>query len=129
MKFLFMAAFLMVSGAVVSRAQTQMQSQPQPQAPAEWPKSIMTGNGTVISLFQPQVLYYSNNLVKSRSVISVQDVGMADPVFGVAWMTDSVSADSVSADAVSADAAEGADAASGAARGVLGVSDAAGVQL
>jgi hypothetical protein len=124
MKFLFMAAFLMVSGAVVSRAQTQMQSQPQPQAPAEWPKSIMTGNGTVISLFQPQVLSYSNNLVKSRSVISVQDVGMADPVFGVAWMTDSVSAD-----AVSADAAEGADAASGAARGVSGVSDAAGVQL
>src|SRR5579863_9874597 len=89
MKPLLMAAVLMVSGTVVSRAQTQLR----PQARTEWPKSIMTANGTVISLFQPQVLSYSNNLVKSRSVISVRDAGADEPVFGVAWMTDSVSAD------------------------------------
>ena len=92
MKLTPMAVVLAMSGAVFCRgqAQAQEQMQIQPQIQAEWPRSIMTAGGTVISLFQPQVLSYSNNLVKSRSVISVQAVGADDPVFGVAWMTDSV---------------------------------------
>ena len=93
MKFLFMTVVLMVSGAVGCRAQAQAQAQTQAQT--EWPKTVLTANGTVINLFQPQVFSYSKdlNLVKSRSVISVQDAGADDPVFGVAWMTVSVSAD------------------------------------
>jgi hypothetical protein len=90
MKLTPMAVVLAMSGVVVCRAQAQEQMQIQPQIRAEWPKSIVTAGGTVVNLFQPQVLSYSNNLVKSRSVISVQAVGADDPVFGVAWMTDSV---------------------------------------
>ena len=50
----------MVSGAVGCRAQAQMQPQTRaPQAQTEWPKSVITANGTVISLYEPQVFSYS----------------------------------------------------------------------
>src|SRR5579871_3344976 len=55
--------------------------------PDGWPKSFVTSNGTTINLYSPQILSYSDNVVQSRSVISVQDDPGNDPVFGVAWMT------------------------------------------
>src|SRR5580704_8863547 len=96
MKFLLMAAVLAMAGTVVCRAQAPEAVQGQAQAPAEWPKSIITANGTVIDLYQPQILSYSDNVVKSRSVISVMDDGVDEPVFGVAWTTATVSPDTAS---------------------------------
>ncbi|HET6253379.1 MAG TPA: hypothetical protein VFE32_04870 [Puia sp.] len=76
-------------------AQPQIQSQPQSQSspPGTWPKSIITAGGTVINLYQPQVLSYSGDSVKSRSVISVKDADDDDPVFGVAWTTAKITLD------------------------------------
>jgi hypothetical protein len=62
-------------------------------AQAEWPKTITTASGAIINLYQPQVLSYSGDVVKSRSVISVTDAGSEDPVFGVAWTTVTVTPD------------------------------------
>ncbi len=76
-----------------AQGQVQAQTQAQTQAQSEWPKSIITSGGTVINLYQPQVLSYTGDVVKSRSVISVRAVGDDDPVFGVAWTTAKVMRD------------------------------------
>src|ERR1700730_1387547 len=82
---------------MVSVAQAQNQSQATAQIQAQptdgWPKSIITASGTVINLYEPQVLSYADGQVKSRSVISVQDDPDNDPVFGVAWTTAKVMRD------------------------------------
>jgi hypothetical protein len=88
MNFFFhnMRFALIVSGLLgtgVCCAQTEAQTQAQP----EWPKTIITASGMVINLYSPQVLSYSGDVVKSRSVISVTDAASEDPVFGVAWTT------------------------------------------
>ncbi len=84
----------LLGSANVCRAQVQAPAQAQIPAQAEWPKSIITPSGAIINLYQPQVLSYSGELVKSRSVISVKDAGADDLVFGVAWTTATVTADS-----------------------------------
>ncbi|HEV3414641.1 MAG TPA: hypothetical protein VG101_19310 [Puia sp.] len=77
-----------------------LQAAAQTQAQAGWPKSIITGGGTVINLYQPQVLSFTDSVLKSRYVISVQgdgddgDDGDDDPIFGVAWTTAKVVRDS-----------------------------------
>ncbi|HTR31636.1 MAG TPA: hypothetical protein VMH27_20330 [Puia sp.] len=65
----------------------------QAQPAGGWPKSIITASGTVINLYEPQVLSYADGQVKSRSVISVQDDPDNDPVFGVVWTTAKVMRD------------------------------------
>jgi len=84
-KIILALAVLGMSTANECRAQVQSQT--------DWPKSILTSGGTVINLYQPQVLSYSGTILKSRSVISVQDDGEGDPVFGVAWTTAKVTHD------------------------------------
>ena len=61
-------------------------------AQQEWPKSIITANGTIINIYQPQVESFTGNTLKSRSVIAVLADGNedADPAFGVAWTTATV---------------------------------------
>src|ERR1700759_76997 len=73
-------------------AEAQAQTQVQPLS--QWPVAIVTSNGTVINLFQPQILSYSGNTLKSRSVISVKNPDDDDPLFGVAWTTASTASDS-----------------------------------
>src|ERR1700722_14760266 len=58
-----------------------------------WPKTILTSNGTVINLYEPQVLSYTGTTLQSRSVISVLGPDDDDPLFGVAWTTATVTAD------------------------------------
>jgi hypothetical protein len=74
-----------------TQAGTPMHTQAATQA--EWPKSITTASGAVINLYQPQVLSYSGELVKSRSVISVKEAGVDDLVFGTVWTTATVTPD------------------------------------
>src|SRR5580704_14096474 len=78
-------AVLSLLGAGVARAQAP--------EPAEWPKTIVTAGGTIINLYQPQVLSFDGTSLKSRSVISVIE-GDDDPLFGVAWTTSVVRVDS-----------------------------------
>src|SRR5579863_2976940 len=105
MKFTMMAAVLAVSGVVVCRA--QLPAQVPAQVQAEWPKSIITANGTEINFFQPQVLSYSAGagLMKFRFVISVMDSGADEPIFGTAWVTATVTKVGTSGDAGDGDAA------------------------
>lgn len=106
MKFIIMAVVLM-TGAVVCRAQaqgvaqSQVVTQSQAQTPNQWPKSIITANGTAINFFQPQVLSYSADagLMKFRFVISVMDSGADEPIFGTAWVTATVTKVGTSGDA------------------------------
>jgi hypothetical protein len=81
-------AVLFLAAAGVSRAQS------------EWPKSIITAGGTVINLYQPQVLSYAGTSLKSRSVISVIESDDEDPLFGVAWTTATVGVDTLSTDSL-----------------------------
>ena len=62
-------------------------------AQLEWPKSFITDKGLLISIYQPTVESFTGNLLKSRSVISILADGDDDPVFGVAWITDTVETD------------------------------------
>jgi len=81
---------LFLLGAGVTRAQERDEAA----STKSWPKSIITANGTVIDLYQPQVLSFDGTSMKARSVISVIAGDDEDPVFGVAWTTSAVSVDS-----------------------------------
>ena len=59
----------------------------------EWPKSITAGDGALIKIYQPQTEYFAGNQLKSRSAFSIREPGMADPVFGTFWSTETVSTD------------------------------------
>src|ERR1700722_15427325 len=57
---------------------------------AEWPKSIVTTNGMVINVYQPQMEAFIGNTLKFRSAISILEKGRQDPIFGVFWSLDLV---------------------------------------
>ncbi|HXB94952.1 MAG TPA: hypothetical protein VNU70_07330, partial [Puia sp.] len=82
-KFILVSTIIMMSTANICRAQQQ----------AGWPKTITTAGGTIIDLYQPEVLSYEGDSIRYRSVISVKNAGDEDPVFGVAWTTAMVVAD------------------------------------
>jgi hypothetical protein len=50
-----------------------------------WPKTITTTNGDKIKVYQPQPESYSNNILKSKSAVSVITGDKTEPVFGVLW--------------------------------------------
>lgn len=54
-------------------------------AQQDWPKTITTAGGDKIKVYQPQPESFSNNILKSRSAVSVITAGKTDPVFGVFW--------------------------------------------
>jgi hypothetical protein len=56
----------------------------------EWPKSIVTTNGMVINVYQPQMEAFVGNSLKSRSAFSILEKGSQDPIFGVFWSLDLV---------------------------------------
>ena len=65
------------------------------QAADIWPKTITAINGTVIKIYKPQILNYTDSTVQSRFVFAVMDADEADPIFGTAWETASVTTDAV----------------------------------
>src|ERR1700753_33014 len=94
-RLLAAAALFLVAAQAQAQTQTQVQETPPTQQPqSQWPVAIVTSNGTVINLFQPQILSYSGNTLKSRSVISVKNPDDDDPLFGVAWTSASTASDS-----------------------------------
>src|SRR6185437_16757418 len=63
-------------------------------AQTEWPKSVVADNN-VILFYEPQILSYSGDSIRSRYVISVTGKGYDEDIFGVAWTTTVVAADTV----------------------------------
>jgi hypothetical protein len=54
-------------------------------AQQDWPKTITTAAGDKIKIYQPQPESFSNNILKSRSAVSVITGDKTEPVFGVFW--------------------------------------------
>lgn len=55
-------------------------------AQESWPKTLTASNGSVIKVFEWQPESFSDNVLKAKAAISVQESGQ-DPVFGMAWLT------------------------------------------
>jgi hypothetical protein len=58
-----------------------------------WPKAILTVNGTMIKMFEPQILHITDSTIESRFVISITGNEDDDPVFGVVRVTAKVKID------------------------------------
>jgi len=59
----------------------------------DWPKTITTANGDKIKIYQLQPESYSNNILKSKSAVSVITADKTDPVFGMLWSVAETSSD------------------------------------
>jgi hypothetical protein len=55
-----------------------------------WPKTIYIPDGGSIRIYKPQVQSFTGNILTFKSTISLFAPGDDDPIFGVAWTTDSV---------------------------------------
>src|SRR6266851_3558613 len=62
-------------------------------AQEEWPKTINTGDGTQIKIYEPQPESFAGNILKARSAISVLENGKSDPTFGTFWSISTVETD------------------------------------
>ena len=51
-----------------------------------WPQELTSESGAVLQIYQPQVEAFSDNLLESRSAISIKIDAAATPVFGAIWM-------------------------------------------
>jgi hypothetical protein len=63
------------------------------QGTKHWPKVIRFTDGSFFDLYKPRVTYFRGNVVKFRAVVSLAASAEDDPVFGVAWTTDTVEVD------------------------------------
>ena len=62
-------------------------------APDYWPREIRTKDGSVITIFQPQVEKFVGIQVTARSAMSIKLVSRKDPVFGAVWFVANVDID------------------------------------
>lgn len=60
-------------------------------AQQNWPKTFNTPSGDLIKIYQPQAESFQNNILQSRSAVSVVESGKTDPVFGMFWSTANLS--------------------------------------
>ncbi len=58
-----------------------------------WPKIINANDGSVIKVFQPSPESFSNNILKTKAVISLLLPDSTDPVFGTFWAVQTVETD------------------------------------
>jgi hypothetical protein len=63
------------------------------QAQQEWPKTVITADGVVIRVYQPQPDSFSRNVLTFRSAVSVLEKNVGDPVFGTMWSRATVEID------------------------------------
>jgi hypothetical protein len=57
-----------------------------------WPREVKTEKFRIV-MYQPQVESYSENIISSRSAVSVTPKDSINPIFGVVWMDAKVSVD------------------------------------
>src|SRR5436190_6480410 len=72
MKFLFLAAIFSAS----AWAQT-------PAPDVAWPREAKAADGTVITVFQPQIESWADNNISARAAVAVARPGQKDPGYGV----------------------------------------------
>src|ERR1700735_4976334 len=59
-------------------------------AQGHWPKTIYNPGGGSIHIYQPQVESFTGSILKCKTTIALLAYGDDDPIFGVAWTTDTV---------------------------------------
>ena len=60
-----------------------------------WPRMFTANDGTIVKVYQPQPESFDGNILKSRSVISIQADENAEPLFGTFWAVATVQTDRV----------------------------------
>ena len=59
-------------------------AQPPPVAPdVAWPREVKAADGTVITVYQPQLERWADNRLSGRAAVSVKPQGAAEPHYGV----------------------------------------------
>jgi len=85
-----LAAGMAAAAALAAPVGAQAPGQPQPPAsevtPDPWPKSA-TSNGTMFTMYQPQLDSWNDYTYKAHAVVQVLPAGSKDPAFGVVEMT------------------------------------------
>src|SRR5204863_3948568 len=76
MKFLFLAAIFSAS----AWAQT-------PAPDVAWPREAKAADGTVVTVYQPQVERWADNSLSARAAVSVLRPGQKQPRYGVIELT------------------------------------------
>jgi hypothetical protein len=89
-KLMISACLLLIGGGCVAQV-----SEPHDEAAPtkHWPKVIRFSDGSIFDLYKPRVTYFRGNVLKFRAVVSLAASAEDDPVFGVAWTTDTVEVD------------------------------------
>lgn len=82
MKFLFTLSLFLAGGMLMSVSAQNNNS---------WPRSANTSNGSSIKMYEWETESYSGNTLKARAAFSIIPSGQTDPVFGVLWLTASLS--------------------------------------
>ncbi|MCX6120133.1 MAG: hypothetical protein NTX44_00735 [Ignavibacteriales bacterium] len=52
----------------------------------DWPREVLSSEGT-ITMYQPQIEWYSGDSLKARAAVSIIPTGKDEPVFGAIWVT------------------------------------------
>jgi hypothetical protein len=52
----------------------------------DWPREVLSSEGT-ITMYQPQIEWYSGDSLKARAAVSIIQTGKDEPVFGAVWVT------------------------------------------
>jgi hypothetical protein len=51
-----------------------------------WPRQFLSGT-TTFSVYQPQVETWNGNHLATRAAVAVRDIGVAEPTYGVIWLS------------------------------------------
>ena len=77
---------LAITVSAAALAQTPPPPPPQTAAPAPdvaWPREAKGADGTVITVYQPQIESWAENVLKGRAAVSVLKAGEKEPTYGV----------------------------------------------
>jgi hypothetical protein len=99
-RYIIKIIFLIIMGGLIialqpsARAQTYDTAQEKTQTPPDegWPQ-IVQSRGNTITIYQPQVETWQDNLLKARAAVSVSTKASAQPVYGVVFFTARTSVD------------------------------------
>jgi hypothetical protein len=80
MRLVLLLCFLLVSAASFAQDNT-------------WPKTINATDGSVIKIYEPATESFTDNILKSRSAISILLPDSTEPVFGTFWAVETVETD------------------------------------
>ncbi len=94
MKFLFTLSLLLAEGIFMTSSA---------QSNNAWPKTANTSSGSSIKMYEWETESYTGNTLKARAAFSVIPAGQSDPVFGVLWLTASLSGEGSSRSVQSVD--------------------------